>query len=70
MIRIKPSHKGRLHKALGVPQGQPIPAKKLSKALDSKSPAVRKEANFAKNAKGFKHVGSEPLPVAHTSKHH
>lgn len=54
-IHIKPSHKGKLHKALGVPADKPIPAAKLNAALHSKSPAIRKEANFAKNAKGFKH---------------
>jgi len=54
-INIKPSHKGLLHKKLGVPQDKPIPAKKLSKALKSSSPALRKEANFARNAKSFKH---------------
>lgn len=50
-IHIKPSHKGKLHKALGVPQGQKIPAGKLAAAKKSKSAAVRKEANFAANAK-------------------
>lgn len=54
-INIKPSHKGRLHEKLGVPQGKPIPAAKLNQALHSKSAAERKEANFAKNAKGFSH---------------
>lgn len=54
-INIKPSHKGRLHKALGVPEGQPIPAGKLAAARKSKSAAVRKEADFATNAKKFKH---------------
>ena len=46
---IAPSHKGLLHKKLGVPQGEKIPASKISKALHSKSPALRKEANFARN---------------------
>ena len=50
-INIKPSHRGWLHAALGVPQDKPIPAKKLAKAKNSKSPAVRKMANFAANAK-------------------
>lgn len=54
-ISIKPSHKGLLHKKLGVPQGQKIPADKLAAASKSKSPALRKEANFAKNAKKFQH---------------
>lgn len=46
---IKPSHKGLLHKKLGVPQGEKIPAKKLEQAKHSKSPAERKEATFAEN---------------------
>ena len=39
---------GALHRALGVPQGTKIPAKKMSKALHSSNPRVRKEANLAK----------------------
>lgn len=54
-IKIKPSHKGLLHKKLGVPQGEKIPAAKLNAAKKSNSPALRKEANFATNAKKFKH---------------
>ncbi len=50
-IKIKPSHKGLLHKKLGVPQGDPIPVAKLEKAAHSKSPALRKEAQFALNAR-------------------
>ena len=50
-IHIKPSHKGELHKDLKVPQGQKIPASKLEAAKNSKSPAVRKRATFALNAK-------------------
>lgn len=54
-IDIKPSHKGLLHKKLGVPKGEKIPAKKLDSALNSPNPATRKQAQFAKNAKSFKH---------------
>ena len=54
-INIKPSRKGLLHKKLGVAAGKKIPAKKISKALHSKSASLRKEAQFAKNAKKFKH---------------
>ena len=50
-IRIKPSHKGLLHKDLGVAQGKPIPEAKLAAAKKSKDPAVRKRATFAENAK-------------------
>ncbi len=46
---IRPSRRGLLHKKLGVPQDQPIPAEKIDAALHSKSPALRKEANFARN---------------------
>ena len=53
-INIKPSHKGLLHKNLGVPQGRKIPASKLAvKSTDSE--AVRKRKQFAINAKKWKH---------------
>lgn len=51
-IHIKPSHKGKLHSDLRVPQGQKIPASALERANKSMSPAVRKRAVFAENAKG------------------
>ena len=72
MIKIKAANKGKLHAKLGVPSGEKIPAGKLAKALHSTSPALRKEANFAKNAKGWSHAepGHEHLPVEHTSAHH
>lgn len=54
-IMIKPSRKGLLHKKLGVAQAKKIPLDKLESALKSKSPSLRKEANFAKNAKSWKH---------------
>jgi hypothetical protein len=44
-------HKGKLHRELGVPEGEKIPAKKLSKAEHSKNPTIRKEANLAKTLK-------------------
>lgn len=52
---IKPSHKGRLHEALGVPQGQKIPAAKLATAENSKDPHMRQMANYAKNAAKWDH---------------
>ena len=54
-IKIKKSHEGKLHKALGVPAGQTIPLGKIEKAAHSKSPQLRKEAQFALNARSFKH---------------
>ena len=53
-IKIKPANKGKLHKALGVPEGKNIPAGKLKKALKSKNSALKKEAVFAQNAKKWK----------------
>lgn len=46
---IKKSHKGLLHKDLGVPQGEKIPRAKLEAAKHSENPAVRKRAVFAEN---------------------
>lgn len=54
-IHIKPSHKGLLHKDLGVSQGKPIPEGKLKKAMHSSDPAVKKRAVFAENAKHWHH---------------
>lgn len=56
-IHIKKSHEGLLHKNLGVPAGSPIPAGKLASAKNSSSPAVRKRATFAENAKHWNHKG-------------
>jgi hypothetical protein len=64
-IHIKPSHKGLLHEDLGVPQGKPIPVKRLAKAEKSENPAVKKRAVFAENAKHWNHgskYASQPHP--------
>jgi len=58
-INIKPANRGKLHAKLGVPQGEKIPAAKLAKAKKSSSPALRKEATFAQNAKSFSHAGTK-----------
>jgi hypothetical protein len=44
-------HPGKLHRDLGVPQGEKIPAKKLAKAKHSNSPSIRREANLAATLK-------------------
>ena len=46
---IKESHKGRLHKALDIPEGEPIPREKLLAAKNSSDPSIRRMANFAIN---------------------
>ena len=58
-IHIKPSHKGDLHRALGIPQGQKLTEDEIAKGLASKDPAVRMMARFAKNARGFTDGGSK-----------
>lgn len=52
-IAIKPSRVGSLHSALGVPQGQPIPASKIAAAKNSASPNLRRKATFAQNARSW-----------------
>jgi len=47
-------NKGKLHRKLGIPEGEKIPAKKLTKAAKSKSPALRKEVALAKTLKGLR----------------
>ena len=55
-IAIKKTHKGMLHKALGIPEGEPIPAEALIKAKQSEDPHIRRMANFALVARTkFKH---------------
>ena len=41
-------HKGALHRELGVPEGQKIPADKLAKAQHSSDPTTRRRANLAR----------------------
>lgn len=70
---IKPSHRGLLHKKLGVPQGEKIPEKKIEAAKHSKSPAERKEATFAENfgsrASGKGGGGKVPRGEHHQANH-
>jgi hypothetical protein len=47
-------HPGKLHRELGVPQGEKIPAKKMAKAEHSKNPTIRREANLAKTLSGLR----------------
>ena len=47
-------HPGALHRNLGVPQGQKIPAKKLAAAENSSSQTIRKEASLAETFKKYR----------------
>lgn len=44
-------HPGSLHRALGVPQGKDIPAKKLQKAEHSSNPSLKRKAVLAETLK-------------------
>jgi hypothetical protein len=46
-------HPGGLHKALGVPMGEKIPAKKMAKAAKSSNPRIQKMVSLAKTLKSF-----------------
>jgi hypothetical protein len=48
-------HPGALHAELHVPADQPIPAKKLAKAENSKNPKERKRAQFAETLEHLSH---------------
>jgi len=54
--KIGPVKKGALHKQMGVPQGQPMPAKRLEQATHSDNELLRKRAQFAENAKHWNHA--------------
>lgn len=42
------SHPGALHRALDVPQGEKIPARKMAEARNSQNPRVRRMAGLAR----------------------
>jgi hypothetical protein len=47
-------HPGALHKDLGVPEGEKIPAAKLNAATKSSNPKTRKRAQLAKTFAKFR----------------
>lgn len=44
-------HPGALHAQMGIPQGQPIPAKKLAAAANSNDALLAKRARLAETLK-------------------
>ena len=54
-IHIKKSHKGLLHKNLGIPKGKKISIAALRKAKKSPNPKIRRRATFALNARKWHH---------------
>lgn len=54
-IKIKSSHKGLLHRKLGIPDHQVIPVAKMDEIVNrSHSASLKKEAQFALNARKWK----------------
>ena len=56
-------HPGALHRALGVPEGQKIPAAKMAAARSSRNPRIRRMAGLAHTLGGMRH-----RTIAHGSK--
>lgn len=52
-------NKGGLHRALGVKEGEPIPAEKLEKAKNSTNDHISKMAHFASTMEGWHHGGDK-----------
>jgi len=48
------SHPGRLHRELGVPQGEKLGASRIDAALDSKDAQTRRDARSAKGYAGMR----------------
>jgi hypothetical protein len=61
-------HPGSLHKALHVPAGEKIPAKKLEKASHSENPKLAKKANLAKTLKAMHHAEGGKVKHKHFDK--
>ena len=51
-------HKGKLHRELGIPEGEKIPASRLASAQHSSNPEVRRDAIRAKTMEGWNHKGN------------
>jgi hypothetical protein len=47
--------KGKLHREMGIPEGQKIPAARLEAATHSPNPEKRRDAIRAKTMKGWHH---------------
>lgn len=50
--------KGKLHREMGIPEGQKIPAAKLEAAANSSDPEKRRDAIRAETMKKWNHKGS------------
>lgn len=52
-IHIKKSHRGLLHRDMGVPQGKKLTMGQMQRAAKNASPAEKKRIVFAENARSW-----------------
>ncbi len=52
-------HKGKLHRELGIPGGEKIPAGRLAAAEHSSNPDIKRDAIRAKTMEGWNHGGKK-----------
>jgi len=60
--------KGKLHRELGVPEGQKIPQSRLAAAAGSSNPAIRRDAARAKTMASWHHGGFYDHPSSKASR--
>ncbi len=65
-IKGATENKGALHRNLGVPEGETIPADKLKKAENSSNPKIAKEAHLAETLKSMHKKPKKTEPKAKT----
>jgi hypothetical protein len=53
--------KGKLHRELGIPEGQTIPSGRLRQATRSRNPEIRRDAIRAETMKGWNHKRRKAL---------
>lgn len=65
--------KGKLHRELGIPEGETIPKARLEAAAHSKNPEVRRDAIRAETMEGWHHGGARRKRLythARSQRHH
>ena len=56
--------KGKLHRELGIKEGEKIPAARLAEAEHSENPEIKRDAIRAKTMEGWKHGGRKAAAKA------
>lgn len=51
--------KGKLHRELGIPEGEKIPKRRLHAAANSSNPEVKRDAIRAETMEGWNHSGKK-----------